>query len=208
MPGVPRRASALAGGMTAVPGRTVVLSTSGDGTLPAAPAEHQPGRPDQKYVPVGRRCTFAVTGAASAMDQIGKVQRGPASLLRGRSGNPGPFRGDGKSHLSKISRCKTKEASRKKIPGEVYPMAATQRFGCSLDPDLLLLDFRDRGSGNHCLRPGYGHEGGRTGGNKIQELPLSAAVRAFIQGFAVSAGVHKYMELDTFENMSALKPMH
>lgn len=100
--------------MTAAPGRTVVLSTSGDGTLPAAPAKHQPGRPDQKYVPTGRRCTFAVTGAASAMDQTGKVQRGPASLLRGRSGNPGPFREAGKSHLSEISRVQNKGSVQEK----------------------------------------------------------------------------------------------
>ena len=44
---------------------------------------------------------------------------------------------------------------------------------------------------------------------KYGSLPLSGVVQLFIQGFAVSAGVHKeYMELDMFENMSALKPTH
>lgn len=79
MPGVPRWASALAGGMRCLGGQW--HSAAAGGSLPMAPAKHRPGPPLQKYLPVGWRGMFAVTGAASAMEQPGKVQHGPASLL-------------------------------------------------------------------------------------------------------------------------------
>lgn len=87
-------------------------------------------------------------------------------------------------------------------------MAATRRFGCSLDPDLLLPDLEITDQATTASDWGTDTMEGELEGIKYGSLPLSAAVQAFVQGFAVSAGVHKYMELDMFENMSALKPKH
>lgn len=88
-------------------------------------------------------------------------------------------------------------------------MAVTQRSGCSLDPDPLLPDQRDHGPGNHraqssaAFNQGTDTKWGALEETKFWSLPLSGVVQAFMQGSAVSSGVHKeYMELDTFENMS------
>lgn len=80
---------------------------------------------------------------------------------------------------------------------------------CSLDPDLLLLDFRDPRAGKHCHRPGYRHDTRGTGGNKIWEPYTQWCGAGIHPRLVISARVHKeHLELDIFENMSGNTQTH
>jgi len=123
-----------------------------------------------------------VTGATSATEQPGKVQHGPASLLRGRSGTPGPVHGDCKSHLSKTYGWKTKVVSREK---NLVRFSLRLRHSTLAAPWIKIFYCRTSvitDQATTASDQGTDMMQGTLEEIKYRSLPLRGAVQASIQG--------------------------
>lgn len=149
------------------------------------------------------------------MEQPGKVQHGPTFLLEREVRKSRARAGSWQNPPAQNFQVENKGSVQEKDLVRFTPWLRHSTLAVLLDPDLLLLDLRNCGLGNHrawssaASDQGTDMMQGALEEIKYGSLPLRDVVQAFIQGFAVSAGVHKeYMELDMFENMSVTTQTH
>lgn len=181
--------------------RAVALHSSREGSLPMAPTECKPGHPIQR--PVGQSGTFAVNGVASAVEQPGKVQHGPSSLLQGRSGNPGPLQAAGKSHLSKILGRKTTEIQGKILHDTASWLFLGSRFSIAGLQRSQSREYTTTNQGTDMIQ-------GALEAIKHGSFTLSGVVQAFVQGLLSlqerTKNTWSLMYLKVCQ--ATLKPMH